>query len=76
MPPEEDERTAWWLGVFGLLNHSRQSGCGAPQPIALAEMAALLSMISLPCSNEEFIGVIQEMDVAFLEHANKRKGKK
>lgn len=73
-PPDIDERSHFWLSVYGLLSPSRPTDYGAPRPITLTEIKALRSMLPLPCTAEELIGVIQEMDVVFLDHAYSKKG--
>tara|TARA_B100000700_G_scaffold189815_1_gene209172 strand:- start:41171 stop:41440 length:270 start_codon:yes stop_codon:yes gene_type:complete len=74
-PPEIDERCEYWLYLFDLLSPSRPAGYGAPQPIPLTEVHALWQLMSPPCAPDELIGVMREMDVTFLEHANRRGGR-
>lgn len=71
-PPEIDERCDFWLDVFSTLSPSRPN---SPGPIPLSEMNALLQMVPMPCQPKELVSVIQAMDVVFLDHIRKGKGK-
>ena len=74
-PPEMDERTAWWLDAFDLASRERPYTNGHPLPIPPLKVLDLRDRLLWPAGSEESIAVVTAMDVTFLEHVSKRKGK-
>lgn len=72
-PPEIDEYCAFWLRTYQLLSPSRPEGQSSVQPIPLTEMAALAQIINLPCDPEEYVMVMREIDLAFVDHYNSKR---
>ncbi|MCT8468888.1 hypothetical protein KZO85_09875 [Chromohalobacter canadensis] len=72
-PPESDERTESWLGLFGAAARGRPYTNGYPLPLPPLDVLSLMDRLMFPAGVEEALEVVSAMDHEWLEWAeNKR----
>lgn len=71
-PPEIDERTAFWLHAFSILERGRPYTTGSPLPLHPLDVLDMAERLRWPVISDEVLGVTQSMDDAVLEHMRKK----
>lgn len=72
-PPESDERTEGWLGLFGAASRGRPYTNGHPLPLPPLDVLSLMDRLVFPAGAEEALEVVSAIDNEWLEWAgNKR----
>lgn len=71
-PPEQDERTDFWLYLYALAGRGRPYTYGAPLPIPPLDVLALCERLELAAQPDEVTEIIAAMDDAWLEWAGKK----
>jgi len=69
--PIHNLTNTWYLKVFTVLSNSRSGGMNGENPLQISEMNSYMDRFPLISTAEEFVEVMQALDMIYINHRNK-----